>query len=188
MDRRSFLASGMVVGGALVVNAQAWQHISPVPGADQSAGQSGAQPATPPQPPTQSVRPAKPPALVPELVREFVGAAHGNLEKTKSMLAETPGLLNATWDWGGGDFEKAIGGAGHMGRPDIANFLIAQGAHFDIFVAAMLGRVDIVKAALTAYPNLAQSKGPHGISLMTHAEKGGESALAVVEFLKGFRG
>ncbi|HUS18629.1 MAG TPA: hypothetical protein VMZ25_03185 [Terriglobales bacterium] len=129
----------------------------------------------------------KAPALALILVKEFVAAAHGNLEKTQAMLAETPGLLNATWDWGGGDFEKAIGGAGHMGRPDIANFLISQGAHFDIFVAAMLGRLDIVKAALTAYPNLANSKGPHGIPLMVHAQKGGDNAAAVVDFLKSIK-
>ena len=174
VTRREFLAvSAAVSGGVMVPNA--WSQAS----AGQEPGKAA---SAPPQ------RVVKPPALAPELVREFVGAAHGNLEKTQSMLAETPGLLNATWDWGGGDFEKAIGGAGHMGRADIANFLIGQGAHFDIFVAAMLGRVDIVKATLAAYPALVNSKGPHGIPLMTHAQKGGESALAVVEFLKSFKG
>ena len=127
---------------------------------------------------------AKPPALAPELVKDFVIAGHGNLEKTRTMLDAEPGLLNSTWDWGGGDFEMAIGGAGHMGRADIAEFLIARGSRFDIFVAAMLGRSEIVKAQLNAYPNLAQSKGPHGISLITHAEKGGERAKAVLDYLK----
>jgi len=126
----------------------------------------------------------RPPALAPDLVRTFVGAAHGDLEKTRAMLAETPGLLNATWDWGGGDFETAIGGAGHMGRKDIAEFLLSQGARMDIFVAAMLGRLDILKTTLAAYPGLAQSKGPHGITLMAHAEKGGESAQEVVAYLR----
>ena len=36
-----------------------------------------------------------------------------------------------------------IGGAGHMGNREIAEFLIGQGARFDIFVAAMLGRIDV---------------------------------------------
>lgn len=125
----------------------------------------------------------RPPALPVALVKEFVGAAHGDLEKTRLMLAETPSLLNATYDWSNGDFERAVGGAGHMGRADIAEFLIAQGAQFDLFVAAMLGKVDIVKAYLTAYPGLIHSKGPHGISLMTHAEKGGERAAEVRDFL-----
>jgi len=101
-------------------------------------------------------------------------------------LAQTPSLLNAAWDWGGGDFEMAIGGAGHMGRPDIAQYIISQGGRFDIFVAAMLGRLDIVKPALTINPNLAVSKGPHGIPLMSHAKKGGDAAADVVKFLESF--
>lgn len=132
----------------------------------------------------QSQKKEKPPALLIPRVKEFVGAAHGDLEKTKNLLTETPSLLNATYDWGGGDFEKAIGGAGHMGRRDIAEFLFGEGAQFDIFVAAMLGRTEIVKAYLTAFPGLIHSKGPHGISLMTHAEKGGEQAMETVEYLK----
>jgi hypothetical protein len=128
--------------------------------------------------------PKRPDPLPPTLVREFVGKAHGDLAATKSLLAETPGLLNATWDWGGGDFEMGIGGAGHMGNREIAEFLISQGARMDVFVAAMLGRLEIVKAMLTAYPGLLHSKGPHGIPLMAHAKKGGSSAEAVVAFLE----
>ena len=128
-----------------------------------------------------------PDPLKPELVKDFVIAAHGNLEKTQSMLAETPRLLNATWDWGGGDFEMAIGGAGHMGRRDIALFLISQGGRFDLFVAAMLGRLDVVKPMLTAFPYLADSKGPHGIPLMAHAQKGGQEAAEVAAFLESFK-
>src|SRR3954451_14890073 len=135
----------------------------------------------------QSAAPAKPPALDRDMVKEYVIAGHADLDKAKAMLAKEPGLLNATWDWGGGDFEMAIGGAGHMGRPDIANYLISQGGRFDIFVAAMLGRLDIVKNTLTAFPNLAQSKGPHGIPLMVHAKKGGEPATEVVAYLESLK-
>jgi hypothetical protein len=129
----------------------------------------------------------RPDPLKPELVKEFVMAAHVDLEKAKSLLAETPSLLNATWDWGGGDFEMAIGGAGHMGRRDIALFLIGQGGRFDLFVAAMLGRLDVVKPMLTAFPHLAESKGPHGIPLMVHAQKGGQEAAEVAAFLEGLK-
>ena len=131
--------------------------------------------------------PVRPPAISSELVKEFVIAGHVDLDKVKTMLATTPALLNAVWDWGGGDYEMAIGGAGHMGRADIAGFLISQGSRFDIFVAAMLGRLDIVQPALTAFPNLATSKGPHGIPLMAHARKGGAPAAAVVTFLESFK-
>src|SRR3954454_2882444 len=154
--RREFVSLAAFAGAALLVNAQTSQAPAPVAQAN----------ATPP----------KPPALDRDLVKEFVIAGHGDLEKVKQMLAAQPGLLNCTWDWGGGDFEMAIGGAGHMGRADIATYLISQGSRFDIFVAAMLGRLDIVKNALTAFPNLAQSKGPHGIPLIAHAQKGGKDA------------
>ena len=136
---------------------------------------------------TQAAVPAKPPALDPAMVKEYVIAGHGDLDKVKSMLAKESGLLNASWDWGGGDFEMAIGGAGHMGRADIAEYIISQGGRFDIFVAAMLGRLDIVKNALTAFPNLAQSKGPHGIPLLVHAQKGGERAAEVLKYLESLK-
>jgi hypothetical protein len=71
-----------------------------------------------------------------------------------------------------------------VGRKDIALFLILSGARMDIFHAAMLGRLDIVKPMLNAFPNLAASKGPHGITLLAHAQKGGEDAVAVVRFLE----
>ncbi len=100
------------------------------------------------------------------------------------MLAEQPALLNATWDWGGGDFETGLGGAGHMGNRDIAEFLIGQGARMDIFAAAMLGKLDIIRAMLGAWPSLLQSKGPHGIPLLRHARAGGEAAKAVVDYLQ----
>ena len=130
--------------------------------------------------------PAKPPRLDLDIVQEFVRAGHVDLDRTKALLAQQPSLLNATWDWGGGDWETALGGAGHMGRKDIALFLISSGARMDIFHAAMLGRLDIVKPMLTAFPNVANSKGPHGIPLIAHAQKGGEEAIAVVRFLESF--
>lgn len=137
--------------------------------------------------PAAAIQPPRPDPLKPELVKEFVIAAHVDLDKTKALLAETPALLNATWDWGGGDFEMAIGGAGHMGRRDIALFLISQGGRFDLFVAAMLGRLDVVKPMLTAFPHLAASRGPHGIPLMVHAQKGGQEAAEVAAFLEGLK-
>ncbi len=126
----------------------------------------------------------RPPALNPDLVKEFVIAGHGNLDRVKELLAQVPGLLNATWDWGGGDFETALGGAGHMGRKDIAEFLINRGCRMDIFVATMLGKLDIVKAMLTAYPELIHSKGPHGLTFLHHARKGGDEAAPVLEYLE----
>jgi hypothetical protein len=124
------------------------------------------------------------PALESKLVQEFVGNAHGDLNRVKELLAQEPGLINATWDWGGGDFETALGGASHMGRRDIAEFLLDHGARLDIFAATMLGKLDIVKAALAAYPETIKTPGPHGIPLIAHAQAGGEDARAVLEYLQ----
>lgn len=135
------------------------------------------------RPPQTAAIPERPAALPGPLVNEFVRKAHADLAGTKALVAEHPGLLNATWDWGGGDFETGLGGAGHMGNREIAEFLIGQGARLDIFIAAMLGRLDIVRALLTAWPGLLQSKGPHGISLLRHARAGGEPSSPVVDYL-----
>jgi hypothetical protein len=127
--------------------------------------------------------PPRPVPIAPTMVQEFVRKAHADLPATKALLAEQPTLLNATWDWGGGDFETGLGGAGHMGNREIAEFLIGQGARLDIFVATMLGRLDIVKALLAAWPNLVHSKGPHGISLLRHARAGKDAAKPVEDYL-----
>ncbi|HEU0293950.1 MAG TPA: hypothetical protein VFR47_14515 [Anaerolineales bacterium] len=123
-------------------------------------------------------------ALDAKLVQEFVGNAHGDLDRVKELLAQEPGLINATWDWGGGDFETALGAASHMGRRDIAEFLLEHGARLDIFAAAMLGKLDIVKAALAVFPEAIKTPGPHGIPLIAHAQAGGEEAKSVLEYLK----
>ena len=57
-------------------------------------------------------------------------------------------LANAAWDWGGGDWETGLGAAAHMGRRDIAELLLAHGARIDVFAAAMLDQVEIVRAML----------------------------------------
>lgn len=126
----------------------------------------------------------KKPALEASLVQEFVGNAHGDLERVKELFTQQPALVNGVWDWGGGDFESGLGAAAHVGRKDIANFLLERGARLDIFAAAMLGKLSIVKAALDAYPDAIKVPGPHGISLIAHAKAGGEDARAVLELLE----
>lgn len=125
----------------------------------------------------------KKPALESKLVEEFIGVAHGNFARVKEMLEAEPALVNATWDWGGGDFETALGAASHMGNKKIANYLLEHGARLDVFAAAMLGRLEVVKAALTAYPDAVKTPGPHGISLIAHAEAGGDEAKSVLDYL-----
>jgi hypothetical protein len=122
------------------------------------------------------------PALDPALVRDFVANAHGDLDRVKELLEQEPALVNAACDWGGGDWETGLGAAAHCGRKDIAHHLLARGARLDLFAAAMLDRLDIVQAILTAFPEARHTAGPHGIPLIVHAQQGGAaSVLAYLE-------
>ena len=125
-----------------------------------------------------------PPQIDPAKVQAFVANAHGDLGAVQSLLAAEPRLANAAWDWGGGDWETGLGAAAHMGRRDVALVLLEHGARLDLFAAAMLGDVDIVGAVLTAFPEMRDALGPHGISLIDHARAGGDEARAVVELLE----
>jgi hypothetical protein len=121
------------------------------------------------------------------LVQDFVIYAHSELGMVKKLLEKWPGVLNATMDWGNGDWETGLGGASHMGRHDIVEFLLGKGARIDIFCAAMMGQLDAVKAFLALQPALIDARGPHGLSLHFHAQVGGERALKVLDYLQSVK-
>ena len=118
-----------------------------------------------------------------ELVDEFVVRSHFDFDYVQRVAEEHPQIVNGSRDWGGGDWETALGAASHVGRRDIALFLIERGARMDIFAAAMLGELDVVLAMLRAHPELVDQPGPHGIPLVKHAEAGGEPAREVLALL-----
>src|SRR4051812_4342011 len=126
MNRKSFLLQSATAGAALLVN------------------------------PFQSVSQTKsePEPYKPEVVKEFVIAGHGNLPRVKEMLEQYPNLLYCRYDWGNGDFEEALEGAGHVGNKEIAQYLIGKGSRPNMFVLAMLGETVIVKSILDKYPGL----------------------------------
>ena len=126
----------------------------------------------------------RPPQLDLELVHSFVLKAHSDLNAVRDLLALEPELVNAAWDWGGGDWETGLGAAAHTGRREIALHLLDRGARLDVFAAAMLGYTDVVRETLAARPEMRSAQGPHGIPLLVHAEKGGEHARDVVELLE----
>jgi len=111
------------------------------------------------------------------VVGEFVGKAHNDLMRVTEMITQYPTLANATYDWGNGDFETALGAAAHMGRKDIAELLLARGARICIFAAAMLGKIDIVKAIIRDDASALTRPGPHNISLLDHAKAGGNKDM-----------
>jgi len=128
----------------------------------------------------------RPPALEKELVAEFVGVCHRDVDRARELLDREPALIRAAHDWGGGDFETGLGAAAHTGRAPIARLLLDRGAPMDLFAAAMLGELGIVKAVIEGMPEQARALGPHGISLMRHARAG--RAEAVVAYLEGVVG
>src|SRR5688572_25190599 len=105
MDRKRFLVQSSISAGAFLVNP-----LQILAGT------------------TDPIAPYKP-----EIVKDFVGAGHGKLGRVKELLAEYPNLLYCRYDWGNGDFEEAIEGAGHVGNKEIANYLIEQGARPNLF-------------------------------------------------------
>ena len=126
----------------------------------------------------------RPPALDPQQVEAFVTSAHGDIDQVRALLEEEPRLVNAAWDWGGGDWETGLGAAAHMGRRQIALLLLEHGARIDLFAAAMLGYFDIVSTVLADFPAMREAFGPHGIPLVEHARAGGEDARAVLQLLE----
>lgn len=118
------------------------------------------------------------------IVKEFVTAGHGIFDTVKSMLDDYPNLLYVAYDWGNGDYETALEGAGHVGNKEVANFLIEKGARANIFVMTMLGKTEIVKPVLEAFPHLINARGPHGLSLLHHAKKGGKDAEELLHYIE----
>ena len=113
-----------------------------------------------------------------QLVFAFVRAGHNDLGRVKELIDQEPRLVVASWDWGGGDWETALGGASHTGHREIAELLLASGARIDAFCAAMLGERDVVLALLKAGPSIATTKGPHGYTLLYHAAISGDVSIA----------
>ena len=162
-DRRAFLAAGaaLAVAGALPGRAQ--EAASP-------AGVARSAPTLPQQDPA--------------LVRETVGVSHGNFERVRALVEARPALAKATWDWGFGDWESALGAASHTGNRDIALYLLGKGARPTLFSATMLGQLAVVRAAIEANPGAQRIPGPHSITLASHARAGGEPAAPVLAYLE----
>lgn len=121
---------------------------------------------------TASDIPKEYPALPDTAVSEVVGASHFNLDRVRELVEPRPELARASWDWAFGDFETALGAASHVGRRDIAAYLMEKGARPNIFTYAMLGSLEAVRAMIQATPGIQSVYGPHGISLLSHAKAG----------------
>jgi hypothetical protein len=114
----------------------------------------------------------------------MVAVSHGNVARVRELLSGRPALANASWDWGYGDWESALGAASHVGNQEIARLLLAAGARPSLFSAAMLGQLDVVKAFVSLSPGIQKTRGPHGLSLLSHARAGGPGAAEVQKYLE----
>ena len=164
--RRQFLRTVPTLG-AFAVSTLPLSYLAPVPGTFQGTSVGDFFPA-----------------LDPSLIKDVVGLSHSNLARVKELVQQHPALAKASWDWGFGDHETALGAASHVGQRPIAEFLLENGAPPTLFSATMLGQLDVVKAFMTATPGLQKIRGPHSLSLMVHAKAGGPPAAAVVSYLE----
>jgi hypothetical protein len=139
-----------------------------------------------PDPPPASGKPLDDsfPSHHPAIVKEMVAVSHGNVARVRELVQQHPELAKASWDWGYGDWETALGAASHVGHRPIAELLLENGAPPTLFSATMLGHLDVVKMLVAAAPGLQRMRGPHGLTLMLHARQGGAASAAVVKFLE----
>ena len=72
-------------------------------------------PAWPSAPPAEGYRDEAFPSQHPFLAKEMVGVSHGNLARVKELVSRHQTLAQASWDWGFGDWETALGAASHAG-------------------------------------------------------------------------
>ena len=130
--------------------------------------------------------PKRYPAIIEEITSEVVGVSHFNLDRLKELVNKRPELARATWDWGFGDWETAIGAASHVGRKDIVQYLLSKGARPDIFTFAMLGAYETDKSMIEFMPGLQKTLGPHGISLLQHVKNGNsksKKSIRLIDYL-----
>ena len=117
----------------------------------------------------QSISPNYP-SIDLETTKQVVLYAHFDLDRLKALVDERPELSRSSYDWAFGDWESAIGAGSHVGRWDIIDYLMDNGARATIFTHIALGQADIVKAIIESNPVIKKTVGPHGITLLQHAK------------------
>jgi hypothetical protein len=127
------------------------------------------------------------PAYTAELIKAIVTVAHFDLTKLEYLIDPHPHLVKSAWDWGFGDWETPLGAACHMGRRDIAEYLLLKGATPSLFSWVLLGDLDMVQKIIDHQPGIQRIAGPHSISLLAHARMGGKQSEAILEYLHSLK-
>ncbi len=108
-----------------------------------------------------------------EVVREAVIAAHGDLEKFKSIVAENDELLRVEAPWR----ETPLQAAAHTANRSVLEYLLGRGVELDVLAATVLGMSVTVQTLLERNPELAHICGAHNLPLTFHAAYAGEQAV-----------
>lgn len=127
------------------------------------------------------------PAYSAELIKAIVTVAHFDLNKLKELIDPHPHLVKSAWDWGFGDWETPLGAACHMGRQDIAEYLLSKGATPSLFSWVLFGDLHMVQEIVERQPGIQRVAGPHSISLLAHARMGGRQSEAVLQYLHSLK-
>ncbi len=105
-------------------------------------------------------------------INDFVIAAHFDFDKVRKLYGQCQDLLltRSTWD------EIAVEAAAHMGREDMANFLIEKGSPVSLSTACMLGQMSEIKKLLAEDPERVHERGAHDFPVVWYAAFGQERA------------
>jgi len=121
------------------------------------------------------------PALPQAVINEYVAVAHGNLARVQELLALYPSLLlvNASWN------ELAVEAGAHVGWKEGVRLQLDRGAPCALPTAAMMGKVDRVRALLAEDPARIHDCGAHNMPLAWFPAIGGGSPeqLEIARFL-----
>lgn len=123
------------------------------------------------------------PSYSSDLIERIVTVAHFDLKQLKELIDPRPHLVKSAWDWGFGDWETPLGAACHMGRRDIAEFLLSKGASPSLFSWVLFGDLQMVQQTVEHQPGIERVTGPHSISLLAHARMGGKQSEVVLQYL-----
>jgi len=117
-------------------------------------------------------RPYRPASLadLPAAERDgFVGLGHARFDELRARLTTEPRLVHAQAT----NTEMAVDAAGHTGRVDIVEHLLAHGAPLSMASAVVLGDTKLVARLVAEEPDRIHERGPHDFALLWYASIGG---------------
>ena len=108
-------------------------------------------------------------------IEAFIAAIQaGDQEQVRQRVEADPALVNAFSDGG----LSAVLLAKYYGEPEIASYLIAQGARLNLFEAVAAGQVELIQTFLAENPASANAYAPDGFQPLGLAAFFGHLAVA----------